>query len=132
MFTQVLGIMTSLLITSQSKERPFVPLHSQAILVSQQPLTIMQERSYHRAKTFLMEDTILPELLPDNLSNVREGIFTDSDASVRERKTVRPKQSYSESQTSCEKSDNSNNTSNVGGGNYVGKGRKNAQFMTFY
>jgi hypothetical protein len=51
MFTEVLGIMTSLLIMSQSKERPFVLLHSQAIFsVNQQPvqhLTMSQAHSYH-------------------------------------------------------------------------------------
>jgi hypothetical protein len=77
MFTQVLDIMISLLITSQSKERPFVLLHRQAILLSQQPFTMSQVRSYHRAKKFLTEDVILPELLSDNLSNVHEGIFSD-------------------------------------------------------
>jgi hypothetical protein len=35
MFTQVLGMMTSLVITSYSKERPFVFLRSQAIFFSQ-------------------------------------------------------------------------------------------------
>jgi hypothetical protein len=52
----------------QSKERLFVLLHSQAIFShwSQQfPI-----RKYHRVKTFLTEDVILPELLPDYLSNV--------------------------------------------------------------
>jgi hypothetical protein len=34
--------------------------------------------------------------------------------SVRERHTVRPKQSYSESQTSSEESEDSNDTSNAG------------------
>jgi hypothetical protein len=76
MFTQVLGIMTSLLIKSQSKERPFVLLHSQAILVSQQPFTMSQVRSYHQTKT-LLTDVILPELLSDNLSNVHEDIFSN-------------------------------------------------------
>jgi hypothetical protein len=95
MFTQVLGIMTLLLIASQSKERPFVLLHSKAILVSQHPFTVSQVQSYHRAKTFLTEDAILPELLSDDLSDVHEGIFSDIviDISVRERNTVCPKQS---------------------------------------
>jgi hypothetical protein len=35
---------------------------------------------------------------------------------VRERKIVRPKQSYSESQTSSKESDDSNDTSTAGGG----------------
>jgi hypothetical protein len=76
MFTQVLDIMNSLLITPQSKERPFVLLHKQAILVSQQPFTMSQVRSYHQV-TFLTEDAILPELLSDNLPDVCEGIFSD-------------------------------------------------------
>jgi hypothetical protein len=59
-----------------------------------------------------MEDVIVPELLSDNLSDVIEHIFSDSEShdSVRERKTVRPKRSYSERQTSSEESDDSNNT----------------------
>jgi hypothetical protein len=77
MFTLVLGILTSLLIMSQSKERPSVLLHSQAILVSQHPFTMSQARSYRWAKTFLMEDAILPELLSDNLADVPEDIFSD-------------------------------------------------------
>jgi hypothetical protein len=71
-YTQVLGVMTSLLIMSQSKEMFFV-LHRKAILVSQQPYTISKVRSYHRAKTFLTEYAILPGLLSD----VRKGIFSD-------------------------------------------------------
>jgi hypothetical protein len=45
-----------------------------------------QLQSYHRAKTFFTEDVILPELLSDNLSDVHEGSFSDSDsdASVRQ------------------------------------------------
>jgi hypothetical protein len=78
---------------------------------------------------------ILPELLSDNLSDVPEDIFSDSesdsDDSVRERKIVCPKQSYSESQTGSKESDDSNNTSNVEG-NYMGKTRQNAQFSTCY
>jgi hypothetical protein len=67
MFTQVLGIMTSLLITSQSKERKALcSPSSQAILASQQPFTMSQVRSYHQAKTFLTEDANLPELSSDN------------------------------------------------------------------
>jgi hypothetical protein len=38
---------------------------------------------------------------------------------VRERKIVRPKQSYSESQTSSKESDNSNDISNVGAPTWV-------------
>jgi hypothetical protein len=39
---------------------------------------------------------------------------SDKDDSVRERKIVRPKQSYSERQTSSKERDYSNDTSNVG------------------
>jgi hypothetical protein len=84
----------NLTITSQSKERPFVLLHRQAILVSQQPVhqfTMLQARSYHRAKTFLTEQVILPEF-SDNLSDVPEDIFcdseSDSDDSMREKNCV--------------------------------------------
>jgi hypothetical protein len=63
-----------------------------------------------------MEDVILPELLSDNLSDVPENIFSDSDNSVREIKTVLPEQSYSESETSSEESDN---TSNAGATTWV-------------
>jgi hypothetical protein len=65
---------------------------------------------------------ILPELLSDNLSDVPEDIFNDSDDSERERKIVCLKRSYSESQTSSKESDDSNDTSNVEG-NCVGKRR---------
>jgi hypothetical protein len=77
MFTQVLGIMNLPLITSQSEEMSFVLLHSQAILVSQQPFPMLQVQSHHRAKTFLTEDAIFPELLSDNLSDIPEDIFSD-------------------------------------------------------
>jgi hypothetical protein len=70
------------------------------------------------SKNISHEDVIVPELLSENLSDVPEDIFSDSerdrDDSVREIKTVCPKQSYSESQTSSEESDNSNDTSKVG------------------
>jgi hypothetical protein len=69
-------------------------------------------------KNFLTEDVILPELLSDNLSDVPEDIFSDSesdsDDSERERTIVHPKHSYSESQTSSKESGDSNDTSNVG------------------
>jgi hypothetical protein len=52
------------------------------------------------------------------LSDVPEDIFSDSesdsDDSVRERKIVSPKQSYSESHTNSEESEDSNDTSNLG------------------
>jgi hypothetical protein len=78
---------------------------------------MLQAQSYHRANTFLTEDVILPELLSDNLFDVPEDIFMVArvtEDSVRERKIVRPKQSYSESHTSSEESDDGNYTSNVG------------------
>jgi hypothetical protein len=80
MFTRVLGITTSLLIMSQSTERPFVLLHSQAIFSHSTALhqfSMSQVWSYHPVKKFLMEDVILPELLSDNLSDVPEDIFSD-------------------------------------------------------
>jgi hypothetical protein len=53
-FTEVLGTMTLLIVTSQSKERPFALLRSQAIFsVSQQPVqhfTMLQAQSYHQAE----------------------------------------------------------------------------------
>jgi hypothetical protein len=67
----------------------------------------VQAWSYHRANQFLTEDVILPELLFDNLSNVTDDIFNyteyDSNDSVRERKIVHRKQSYSESQKALRK-----------------------------
>jgi hypothetical protein len=51
-----------------------------------------QARSSHRAKKYIREDLILPELLSDNLSDVPEDIFSaiksESDDSVTEEKTV--------------------------------------------
>jgi hypothetical protein len=56
-----------------------------------------------------MEVAILPELLSDNLSDGPDDIFnyskSDTDVSVRERKTVQPEKNYSESETSSEESD---------------------------
>jgi hypothetical protein len=73
MFTEVLGIMTSLLITSQSKENPFVLLHSQDILThATGGHTSSQVAS---TELFLTGDVILPELLSDNLSDVPEDIL---------------------------------------------------------
>jgi hypothetical protein len=78
MFTQVLGIVTSLFITSQSKDMPFVLLHSQAIIshstaghTSSRVASILLPPS----KNILTEDVILPEFLSDNLSDVPEDIF---------------------------------------------------------
>jgi hypothetical protein len=100
-FTQVLGIMTSVLITSQSKERPFVLLHSQAIFFffTQQPFTsspcykhrIITERKNFSWKMWLFQNYY------DNLSHVSEDIFGDSESGsnnpVRERQIVSPKRS---------------------------------------
>jgi hypothetical protein len=78
MFTQVLGIMTSLIIMSHSKERPFVLLHSQAIFshstaghTSSRVTSIVLSPS----KIISYEDVILPELLSDNLANDSKDIF---------------------------------------------------------
>jgi hypothetical protein len=71
----------------------------------------------------LTEDAILPELLSDSLYDVPEdslGISeSDKDDSVRERKIVRPKQSYSERPTSSEEREDSNDTSNAGATTWV-------------
>jgi hypothetical protein len=48
---------------------------------------------------------------------------SDSDESVRARKIVRPRQSYSESQISSNESDNSNHNSNVGATTWVKEGK---------
>jgi hypothetical protein len=69
-----------------------------------------------------MEEVILPELLSDNLFDGPDDIFNYSksyvDVSVRERKIVRPKRNYSDSETS--------------GDNHMGERRQNAKFRTFY
>jgi hypothetical protein len=60
---------------------------------------------------------ILPELLSKNLSDVLRMLLIIASVTamiLRERKIVHPKQSYSESQTSSEESDDSNDTSNAG------------------
>jgi hypothetical protein len=80
MFTQMLGIITSLILTSQSKERPFALLHSQAIvsqLAALYQFSTSQAQSYHRAKKFLTEDVNFfpPESLSDSLSDVPEDIL---------------------------------------------------------
>jgi hypothetical protein len=125
MFIQVLGIMTL-----QSPSFSFTA--KLFFSVSQQPvqhLTMLQAQGYHRAKTFLTEDVFLPKLLSDNLSDVPEDILVmsgnDKDNAMRERKTVHPKKSYSESQTSSQESGNSNYTS-IAGQTMVGKRRQNA------
>jgi hypothetical protein len=102
---QVLGIMTSLLITSQSKERPFVLLHRQAVF--------SHSTAGHSSSQFASIELSLSE----NISHGRcdsstiiiwqfiqcsEDIFNyskcDSYDSVRERKIVHRKRSYSECQ----------------------------------
>jgi hypothetical protein len=51
---------------------------------------MLQTQRSHQAKKYLREALILPELLSDNLSDVPEDIFSDSekesDDSVREKK----------------------------------------------
>jgi hypothetical protein len=74
MFTQVLGIMTSLVITSHSKEMPFVLLHSQATEQRSHISSRVTSTVLSASEIFLMEDVILPELVSDNLSNVPEDI----------------------------------------------------------
>jgi hypothetical protein len=71
---------------------------------------MLQARSPHWAKQYLT-DLILPELLLNNLSNVPEDIFSESDSndSVREINIVQPVQSESESSTSSEESNNNSN-----------------------
>jgi hypothetical protein len=63
------------------------------------------------SKQYLREELILPELLSDNLSDVSEDIFSesDSDDSVREINIVWPEHSENESSTSSEESDNTSN-----------------------
>jgi hypothetical protein len=123
MFTQVLGILTSLLITSQSKERPFVLVHSQAIFTQSTAGHISSwvasvELLYHRAKIFLTEDVILPELLSDNLSNVPEDILSvviEWEWQFCERKkNCAPNKTLQWKSKKLEESDDSNNTSNEG------------------
>jgi hypothetical protein len=66
---------------------------------------------------------IFPELLSDNVCDVPEDSLviseSDKDDSVRERKIVRPKQGYSERQTSSEERDDNNDTSNAGATTWV-------------
>jgi hypothetical protein len=54
---------------------------------------MLQARSPHRAKEYLRENLILSELLSDNLSDIHEDMFTESnsDDSVREMYKVRVK-----------------------------------------
>jgi hypothetical protein len=63
-----------------------------------------------------MENVILPELC-DNLSDVLEDIFSDSECVtvtiLWEKEKLCAQNSYSESQTSSEESDDSNDTSNA-------------------
>jgi hypothetical protein len=63
---------------------------------------MLQAQSPHRGKKYLGE--VRPELLSDNLFDVPEDIFSesDSDDSVREINIVWPVQSESESSTSSE------------------------------
>jgi hypothetical protein len=66
----------------------------------------------------------IAELLSDNLSNVPDDIFSDSDSDdsvimKRERKIVFPLRIYSESQASSYESDDNNDTSNAGATTWV-------------
>jgi hypothetical protein len=70
---------------------------------------MLQAWSPHRVQKYLREDLILPELLSDNLYDVSEDIFIESDDSVRKLNIVRPVQTESESSTSSEESDNTSN-----------------------
>jgi hypothetical protein len=95
MFTQVLSIMTSLVIMFHSKERPFVLLHSQAIFshsttghTSSRVTSIVLSLS----KIISHEDAILPELLSDVPEDIFYDSESDTDNSVREEKIVCPKQ----------------------------------------
>jgi hypothetical protein len=63
-----------------------------------------QAQSYHRAKTFLKEYVILPQLLSDNLSDVPEDILVISE-SEKDDSVERKKSCYNDSQTSSEESD---------------------------
>jgi hypothetical protein len=126
MFTQVLCIMTSLIITSHSKERPLVLPHNQAIFQSVNSRFTTCPCHKHRVitkwnhfswKTWFFQNyylTIYPMFW--GYFSYSEG---DSDDSVRVRKIVCPKQRYSDSQTSSEDSDDSKDTSNVGGTTWV-------------
>jgi hypothetical protein len=58
---------------SQSKARALVPITAKLFLVSQQSdmqCSVSQADNCQRAKTFLTEEVILPELLSDNLSDL--------------------------------------------------------------
>jgi hypothetical protein len=117
MFTQVLGIMTSLVIMSHSKEWPFALLQSQAILFSQStasaldhvpctelsPSENISHGRYDSSRIIIWQFIQVPE----DILALSE---SDKHKSVRERKTACPKQSYNESQTSSEESDDSNDT----------------------
>jgi hypothetical protein len=53
---------------SQSKERALVPFTAKLFIVSQQSdmqCSVSQTENCHGAKSFLMEEVILPELLSD-------------------------------------------------------------------
>jgi hypothetical protein len=113
MFTQVLGMMTLLIVMSQSKEEPFVLFTAKLFLVSEQPFSSTgchKKRVLSEQKKYLRHDRILPELLSDNLSNVPDDILShnesDSDRdSVTERKNCAAGKEYSDSETNSDESD---------------------------
>jgi hypothetical protein len=84
-----------------------------------------QGKSSLRAKKYLRDDRILPELLSENLSNVPDDTLSDTESdsdrnSVTERKIVRPKKNYSDSERNSEESDS---TSDVGATTWVKEDR---------
>jgi hypothetical protein len=74
------------------------------------PVHHVASTEYSQREKYLWEDLILPELL-DNLSDVPQDIFSesDSDDSVKEINIVWPVQSESESSTSSKESGNTSN-----------------------
>jgi hypothetical protein len=62
--------------------------------ISQPPghqFSMLQAQSSHRAKEYLREDPILPELLSDNLLDVPVDIFSDSESESDDSVRVRQK-----------------------------------------
>jgi hypothetical protein len=91
--------------------------------------SVSQAENCHRAKTFLTEELILPELVSDNLSDVPMIFLIIARViAMFLRKIVRPKKKYSDSETSSEESDSTSKCR----GNHVGERRHNAKFRTFY
>jgi hypothetical protein len=88
------SMMTSLTVTSQSKERPFVLLHREAIYnqsAARSPVQHVRRTEFSPpSERISRKDLILPELLSNDLSDVPKDIFSgresESDDSVREKK----------------------------------------------